>query len=265
MRYFLLVLTLFSCSFAIDVLAADSCTVLLDNTTNQIIRAEGSCEKQYSPASTFKVALALMGYDAGVLIDEHEPAWPFKEGYIVNKDNDKQTTDPTSWEKNSVVWYSQKLAVALGAEKFERYINQFEYGNKDISGDKGKNNGLTHSWLSSSLRISPIEQVLFMNKILNRQLGLSPRAYDMTEAVLPIFEADGWAVKGKTGSGWLLDEEGKVDKNHPHGWFVGWAQKADRKIVFAKLMVDDEPVKGLNAFGLKAREAFLVELPHLVE
>ncbi|WP_373369869.1 penicillin-binding transpeptidase domain-containing protein, partial [Klebsiella aerogenes] len=49
---------------------------------------------------------------------------------------------------------------AKGDDKFitTDYLQQcqkFEYGNQDVSGDSGKHNGLTQSWLMSSLTISP--------------------------------------------------------------------------------------------------------------
>ena len=46
------------------------------------------------------------------------------------------------WMKNSCVWYSQIITnKELGLEKFRDYVTKFDYGNRDISGDKGKNNG----------------------------------------------------------------------------------------------------------------------------
>lgn len=54
-------------------------------------------------------------------------------------------------------------------------------GNQDTSGDKGKNNGLTHSWLSSSLEISPEEQIDFLQKLLDNKLPVSLKSHEMTK------------------------------------------------------------------------------------
>ncbi|HBX3937445.1 TPA: hypothetical protein MH011_29220 [Klebsiella pneumoniae subsp. pneumoniae] len=43
----------------------------------------------------------------------------------------------------------------MGVDRFTEYVKKFEYGNQDVSGDSGKHNGLTQSWLMSSLTISP--------------------------------------------------------------------------------------------------------------
>ena len=58
-----------------------ACLLLMD--AGKIILQEGAlCSTRNSPASTFKIALAAMGYDAGILTDEHTPAWPYTEENI---------------------------------------------------------------------------------------------------------------------------------------------------------------------------------------
>ncbi|WP_410016997.1 penicillin-binding transpeptidase domain-containing protein [Pseudomonas sp. 7P_10.2_Bac1] len=53
-----------------------------------------------------------------------------------------------------------------------RYI-AFGFGNADLSGDPGGSNGLDRSWISSSLKISPLEQLHFQEKIARRELHVS--------------------------------------------------------------------------------------------
>ena len=262
-KYFFVALSLaLFCGGLADARADEkTCLIIRDLETGKTLKQEGDCDTRTSPASTFKIPLALMGDDTGILIDEHNPAWPFKDGYHVNKDNDKLTTDPTTWEANSVVWYSQKITTEMGADKFQKYVASFNYGNMDTTGDAGKDNGLTRSWLISSLEISPLEQTKFMRNLLNRKFALSPNSYIMTQAILPEFKtANGWKVKGKTGSGSLRTKDGKPDKNHPMGWFVGWGEKGDQKIVFAKRVIGDKPAE---AMGLKVRDKFLEDLSSL--
>ena len=43
------------------------CTVILDQKTGAAIIRTGTCAERFTPMSTFKVPLALMGYDAGWL------------------------------------------------------------------------------------------------------------------------------------------------------------------------------------------------------
>lgn len=76
----------------------------------------------------------------------------------------KYPHNPYTWMRDSCVWYSQVLTQQLGMKRFKEYVDAFHYGNEDVSGDKGQNNGLTHAWLSSSLAISPTEQMQFLQK-----------------------------------------------------------------------------------------------------
>jgi beta-lactamase class D len=244
--------------------ATVACTLLVDAGTGDVRTQEGAeCGVRNSPASTFKVALSLMGFDAGILQDAHAPAWPYKEEYKAWRESWKRTTDPTWWLKESVVWYSQKMTRTLGMERFRRYVDAFEYGNRDLSGDAGRDNGLTNAWLSSSLQISPVEQIAFLRKILSRKLPVSAHAYDMTMAIMPTFPLpDGWTVYGKTGSGSQRKPDGTLDQDRQFGWFIGWARKGDRLIVFARLIKDAERIE--TPAGFRARDSVLADLPALL-
>lgn len=238
------------------------CTLIVDAQSGATLRRDGICDRRVSPASTFKVPLALMGYDAGILSDAHTPRWDYKPGFNAVK-RDHRPVDPTIWEKDSVVWYSQQITRKLGNERFGGYVSGFGYGNGDITGNPGKKDGLTHSWLSSSLKISPDEQAVFIRRILDRKLPVSAKAFEMTETILPVFDAGNWKVQGKTGTGWQTNKAGATDRNRPFGWFVGWAEKGGRKVVFAKLFVNSG--KSPVLLGPKVRANFLAELPGLME
>ncbi len=250
-------------SVAGAVAADNVCTVLAEASTGVILKQEGECDRRVPPASTFKVPIALMGYDAGFLKDEHDPKLPFKKGYPDWIESLRTDTDPAAWMENSVVWYSQQVTQALGMEKFADYVEAFDYGNADVSGDKGRDNGLTRSWLSSSLRISPIEQLDFLAKIVGRKLPVSEHAYEMTEAILTKHDlSNGWKVLGKTGSGFSVGADGAVDRNRPFGWYVGWATKGDRTVVFARLKELSERQK--MSPGLGSRDELLKDLPSML-
>ncbi len=160
--------------------ARDVCALVIDAASGATLVSRGSCVRRVTPASTFKIAISLMGYDSGFLIDEHDPALPFHKGYPDWIPAWRHTADPTRWIADSVVWYSQQVTRFLGEERFARYTREFQYGNADVSGDPGKHNGLKHAWLSSSLQISPKEQVTFLRNVVLRRLPVSERAFDMT-------------------------------------------------------------------------------------
>lgn len=250
---------LFAGTMAARAAQMAECTLIADAATGKELYRKGTCDKAFAPMSTFKVPLAVMGYDAGVLVDAHTPRWDYKpefEGY----ESQRKPTDPTIWERDSIVWYSQELTRKLGDKRFADYVNRFGYGNRDVSGDPGKNNGLTHAWLASSLKISPEGQVRFVRDLLSRKLPVSQDAQQKTAAILPHFEAGGWDVQGKTGTGSFADAKGaKV----PLGWFVGWASYKEKRIVFARMTAGGK--KGEQPAGPTARDTFLKALPDLAK
>ncbi len=242
---------------------AINCTLIADAGSGQRLVQEGTCDQAVTPASTFNIPVSLMGFDSGILVDEHTPSLPFKAGYADWNPAWHATTDPTRWLKASVVWYAQQVTAKLGADRFQRYVSQFDYGNQDLSGDPGMNNGLSMSWIGSSLKISPVGQIAFLRKIVNRQLGLSAHAHDMTDRIMVTDSLpNGWVVRGKTGTGNARLPNGQEDDTHQVGWFVGWASKGDRTIVFAKLV--HVPHEDARAAGPRAKAAFMAELPHML-
>lgn len=264
-RWVLGVLILIGTLSACAADAAALCTVLADAATGRILHQEGRCEQRLTPASTFKVALSLMGYDAGYLTDEHHPALPYRDSYAASDPAWKTTVDPSSWITNSVVWYSQQLTIWLGRERLQHYLTRFGYGNQDLSGNPGMNDGLTQAWLDSSLRISPLEQVAFLHRLIARQLGVSPHAYDMTARITAVGKlSNGWDVHGKGGTGFLVKAERvEPDLEHQIGWFVGWASRGSRSVVFAYALVDEE--RNATRAGARARTALMQALPGLLD
>lgn len=139
--------------------------------------------------------------------------------------------------------------------RFTHYTKSFAYGNQDTSGDPGEDNGLMKCWLSSSLRISPREQLDFLNRFVEGNLPVSPHAHEMTKKILHQEDfSDGWKLYGKTGSGVELDAQGHKIQDRKVGWFVGFAQKGDEIITFVYLIIDQElHVSSRAKSALKAR------------
>jgi beta-lactamase class D/beta-lactamase regulating signal transducer with metallopeptidase domain len=233
-----------------------SCTTLMDAATGQRLRHQGQCDARATPASTFNIVVSLMGYDDGFLVNEHTPLLPYKPDYTTwDHEEWRADTDPSSWIKFSNVWYAQQVTTHLGAARLQRYIDRFGYGNRDLSGDAGKHNGLTQAWIGSSLAISPDEQLDFLRKVVTRQLPISPKAYEMTARILnPQTLDNGWTIYGKTGTASPVLANGSDDSSRQYGWYVGWATKGTRSIVFARMMLDQRQE---TFAGLRARQAFM--------
>ncbi len=192
-----------------------------------LIKHGENCDVRYSPASTFKIPLAVIGYDSGILKDENHPIWESPKSLTFLEDYWSGEKTPSSWMRFSIVWYSQNLTKKLGTKKFQSYVNKFDYGNRDLSGNIGLNDGLSQSWLSSSLLISPNEQLSFITKLAKNQLPVTQLAQEKTKNILRFFEesmlSNGWIIYGKTGT----DIDHKTSERR--GYFVGFASKNEAK------------------------------------
>lgn len=239
------------------------CTIVYDLNTGFSVLKKGQCDIAVTPASTFKLPLAVMGFDSGFLTDAHTPRLSFQQG---DPDwggkNWTRDTTPTRWLEYSVVWYSTRLTHVLGAETFGRYVRDFGYGNTDITGDRGLNNGLDRAWLSSSLKISPRNQITFLTRLLNNDLPVSPAAMKLARSIVPSKTLGNWRIHGKTGAAYPRRADHSFDRANPWGWYVGWATSDDRTFVFARLTQGEQ--NGKSSAGVLTREQFLFDWPAIV-
>ncbi|MFG1375595.1 penicillin-binding transpeptidase domain-containing protein [Xanthobacter autotrophicus] len=238
--FFGLLLALAAVVPATPARAAEDCFIATDLDTGRVLAKQGLCATRHPPASTFKIALALMGYDAGLLKSETQPVFSPPAGETPEREAARGPQTPASWMRNSVVWYSQILARDLGRERMAGYLKGFAYGNENISGLQGEDEPLVRFWLSSSLRLSPREQIDFLRRMLKGALPVSAEAVAATERLMAIEEQPaGWLVFGKTGTGYGRLADGGLDRGRPFGWFVGFARKAAHTVVFVRFTALD--------------------------
>ncbi len=239
------------------------CTLITDIATGAILVEDGECRARVTPASTFKIPLAVMGFDNGFLTDAHAPVLSFRKG---DPDwggaNWRRDTDPSDWLRYSVVWYSQRITHALGARALRQYAESFQYGNADFSGDPGEDNGLERAWIASSLQVSPLEQVRFWEKLIQSRLPVSDAAMTQTRAIIGSWEKGSWTLHGKTGSAYPRRADRSFDYAHGWGWFVGWGEHDGRVLAFARLTQASQRRKGSE--GNRAQDALLAEWPTLM-
>ena len=228
---------------------------------DRVLKKLGKYDDRHAPYSTFKVALALMGFDAGILETKDSPKWPFKEEYEKNF-QDWYTRakgleygwcedhTPATFMKKSVVWFSHQITQHLGAKKFQEYVSTLNYGNGDVSGTPSKDDSLLNSWLGTSLEISPREQMEFLEKLCANALDVFKEAQEKTKEIMDREESwFGWKLYGKTGGG-----------SGDNGWFIGWVEKDKQRIIFAQYLDLTDPNLDLTdlpiqkSIGLKAKE-----------
>lgn len=239
------------------------CTIVKDVTNDQVIHQSGEkCETDVSPASTFKLPLALIGFDSGFLTSPTTPKIEYDPETYAPLKSWQQDTNPTMWLENSTVWYSWKITKHVGMTRFQSYVDAFDYGNRDLSGNPGRNNGLTQAWLSASLRISPEEQIQFLENVVEQGLPIDQKVYQKFFATVETFETrEGQKLKGKTGTAWRLNERGnKTDDMH--GWFIGWMEHKDTVYAFVRLTTEPSRTKGHAS--QRTKNSLLADLPNLL-
>lgn len=234
---------------------------------DKILKQTGDCKLRHLPCSTFKIAICLMGFNEGILIDENTPEWTFKGGYFTKNDPSfvpmwAQPNTPSTWMKHSCSWYSQAITQKIGIEKFKEYLIKFNYGNLDIYNDPKKGNALTNCWISGPLKISAEEQVAFLRKLVENQLPVSKKAHEITKKLMYEGElGDGWSIYGRKGTGCLLNADETPLKKK--GWYIGWLQnKVDQIIIFAYYTESDE--KGEISTGENAKKVAIKRLLQLI-
>jgi beta-lactamase class D len=179
------------------------------------------------PASTFKIPNSLIALETGVVQDPDKDVFPW--------DGVKRSIE--AWNKDhtlrsaiavSAVPVYQEIARRIGAERMQKYVDLFDYGNRDIGG------GIDQFWLSGALRIDPVEQVDFVDRLRRRALPISKRSQDMVCDILPVTNVGDAVIRAK--SGLTGREQGSL------GWMVGWAEKGSAPhTVFALNMDCPEP------------------------
>ena len=124
----------------------------------------------------------------------------------------------------SAVPVYQEIARRIGAERMQKYVDLLDYGNRNIGG------GIDQFWLTGSLRIDPMQQVDFVDRLRRGVLGVSKRSQDLVRDILPVTKVGDATIHAK--SGLLGAEIGKPTL----GWMVGWAEKGSQQTVFAMNM-----------------------------
>jgi beta-lactamase class D len=214
--------------------AEESCYLVADAKSGRAVEAGGAlCKERLPPCSTFKLPLAVMAIDAGILDEKTILKWDKTPQHLKAWEQD---ADAAAWLRESIVWFSQRLTSQLGMARVQKYLDEFAYGNRDFTG------GLTTAWLESTLKISAEEQLALLLRL--QQGRLLPDAARRAIALLP---GEG-EVRGKTGS--CADEKVRI------GWYVGYARNQAFVYVFR------EPrQKGDRAYaGLDAKKWVLARL-----
>ena len=169
------------------------------------------------PASTFKIFNSLAILESGVLATVDETvAW---DGVVRPVDSWNRDHSLRSGIEVSAVWMYQHLAAEVGADRMQELVADAGYGNGETGPD------VTEFWLRGDVRISPLEQLDFLEELVTNSLPFEPRHQAAVRDILVRERGDGWTWSHKTGT--------SLTATPTLGWLVGTTSFDDREWVFA--------------------------------
>ncbi len=202
-----------------DKYELNGCFMLYSQIDDEYIRYnQNLCDKGYLPASTFKIPNSVIALEEKIVADTNQIIkwngieYPRKE---LNQDQTLKTA-----LKYSCVWVYVDFAEQIGIDKYQKYVETFDYGNKNLTGPE------TYFWLEGDFRISANQQVDFLNKFYNYKLGVSKQSIDKVKDIIVLEQTDSYTLSGKTGSGVLEDDEYVM-------WLVGYIEKDNNPYFYA--------------------------------
>ncbi|WNB93813.1 class D beta-lactamase [Bacillus sp. NEB1478] len=187
----------------------------LKNNKTYVYNANRSKER-LTPESTYKVPNALIGLQTNAVRDEYEvKRW---DGVVRDFETWNRDHSLASAMRESAIWFYQDMARDIGETNMQDYVNKIEYGNKDISG------GIDAFWLDSSLKISAVEQMRFMERLVKEKLPFEEKHQKTVKRMMIQDDKDSYVLHGKTGT--RLSDFGL-------GWYIGFVETKKETWVFA--------------------------------
>src|ERR1700719_1306528 len=180
------------------------------------------------PASTFKIPNSLIALETGVVEDPDKDVFKWDGVKRPIEAWNKDHTLRTAIAASAVPVY-QEIARRIGQERMQKYVDLLDYGNRNIGG------GIDQFWLTGELRIDPLRQGDFVDRLRRGVLPISKRSQDLVRDILPVTKVGDSIIRAK--SGLLGAERGEPSL----GWMVGWAEKGSAQTVFALNMDCVEP------------------------
>ncbi|MDW3216990.1 MAG: penicillin-binding transpeptidase domain-containing protein [Acidimicrobiales bacterium] len=169
------------------------------------------------PASTFKILNSLIALETGVVADVDTAIdWDGVERSVAawNRDHSLRTGIEVS-----AVWLYQEIAREVGSVRMAEMVDAADYGNADIGGP------IDEFWLRGALRISPVEQIDFLARLVTGDLPFDLAHVDAVREILVRESGPGWVWAHKTGT--ALAAEPVL------GWLVGFTEYEGREWVYA--------------------------------
>lgn len=179
------------------------------------------------PASTFKIPHLLIALETGVVRDlDQTYRWDGRPRAVAAWNADASVRRAV--EISSVPVF-QAIARDIGEQRMAAWLARLGYGNASVAG------GIDRFWLDGGLRVTPVQQIDFVERLLLGTLPASTRSQAVARDAMPAERLScDTVLHGK--SGW----------SHPHGdegpdvgWWVGWVERPREVWLFAAAVEGD--------------------------
>jgi beta-lactamase class D len=160
------------------------------------------------PASTFKIFSSLYGLEEGVVTGP-DHVFSYDGGSYGREEVERDLTLQEAFQR-SAYWYHRDIARKAGASRLKAWLDTVPYGNADTSG------GFDKCWLNGALRITPHQQVRFLERLITDSLPFTPLTMHTVKQLMVERDTLGHVLRAKTG--WALTDTADI------GWYVGWLE-----------------------------------------
>ncbi|MBE9110118.1 class D beta-lactamase [Nodosilinea sp. LEGE 07298] len=176
----------------------------------------------FLPASTFKILNSLIALETGVIqndvvvltwdgIERMVPAW--------NQDLNLRRAFNLS-----AVWFYQVLARRVGPDRMQQWVSAAGYGNQTI----GSPDSIDSFWLEGDLRITPQQQIEFLQRLYRNELPFSEAAIATVKDIMIVERTPDYTLRAKTGwAGFGEPDQTQI------GWYVGYLEQGENVYLFA--------------------------------
>ncbi|QCX02366.1 class D beta-lactamase [Aggregatimonas sangjinii] len=202
---------------------------------------------QRLPASTFKIPNSLIALETGVV--QHDSTlfkWNGEERYL--KVWEQDLTFNQAFHYSCVPCY-QEVALKIGVKRMKYYLKEFRYGAMKVD-----STNIDHFWLEGTSKISPLQQINFLQRFYESKLPISKRTEALMKSLMVIEKKEAYSLSGKTG--WA------TANNTDNGWFVGYVEIGGNPYFFAT-NIEPLPDFDMKRFAAIRKEVTMAALQQI--
>jgi beta-lactamase class D len=171
---------------------SNACFMLKDNNHESVhFYNKQRCITRFTPASTFKLFIALVALETAVAPDDQ---LVIKWDSVVRLPEWNKDMNMREALKVSSNPYFQELARRIGKARMQHYLDTIKYGNMTI-GD-----AVDKFWVDTSLLVSADEQVGFLKRMYFSELPVSERSQRIVRSMMLVEDEPDHKLYYKTGT-----------------------------------------------------------------